>query len=290
LLGSQPGATAFIGHEKGNGIHGPISAGPKANRVYIAYGTGHNGVLQIVDRQKLLTAFKNPLNPTDEEMLAPQIGVAVMSPDQGAHTVMPLLDIPIPNNDGHPLLKTRDLVIVTSEQGRDGRCGVSPRANDPLAPHMAFLVDVTAEASPWNLSTFHVDQRIGDFCGRGGRFGAHAGHESFYPPYYGKLAAFSWFNAGTRLFDIRNPFDVKEIGYFIPAPNKNTMSFCQKTGISHPDGHPAITSECVKVIQTNNVDFDDRGLIYSADRAGSGLHIMRPTGAALAAVSRPGTN
>jgi hypothetical protein len=29
---------------------------------------------------------------------------------------------------------------------------------------------------------------------------------------------------------------------------------------------------------TNNVEIDDRGLIYAADRAGSGLHILRLTG------------
>ena len=55
LLGSQPGATAYIGvSEGGIGLHGPISAGPEKNRVYLAYGTGSDGVVQIVDRQKLL--------------------------------------------------------------------------------------------------------------------------------------------------------------------------------------------------------------------------------------------
>jgi len=284
LLGSQPGATSYIGVQKGIGIHGLISAGPARNRVYMSYGSGRNGVLQILDRQKLLTEFKNPLNPTTEEMLAPDVGHVVMSPDNGAHTTMPVFGVPIPTYQGHAVLKTRDLVIITSEQGRGDHCNPGPNGDRP-APHMAFLVDVTNEATPWNLSTFHVDERAGDFCGKGGRFGAHSGTESFYPPYYGKLAIFSWFNAGTRVFDIRNPFDVREIAYFIPAPNKNTMSFCVD-GISHPDGDPAITPECRKVIQTNNVEIDDRGLIYSADRAGSGLHIMRLTGAA-AAVARP---
>ena len=83
LLGSQPNATSYIGVQKRIGVHGPISVGPERNRVYIAYGTGANGVIQIVDRQKLLTEFKNPLNPTDEEMLASQVGYVVMSPDQG---------------------------------------------------------------------------------------------------------------------------------------------------------------------------------------------------------------
>ena len=284
LLGSQPNATSFEGVQKGIGIHGLISAGPERNRVYAAYGSGRNGVMQILDRKKLLTEFKNPLTPTTEEMLAPQVGYAVMSPDNGAHTTMPLFGVPIPSYQKHTVLKTRDLVIITSEQGRGDHCNPGPNGDRP-APHLAFLVDVTNESTPWNLSTFHVDERSGDFCGKGGRFGAHAGTESFYPPYYGKLAIFSWFNADTRVFDIRNPFDVREVGYFIPAVNKNTMSFCVD-GISHPDGDPAITPACTKVIQTNNVEIDDRGLIYSADRAGTGLHIMRLTGAA-AAVAKP---
>jgi len=125
-----------------------------------------------------------------------------------------------------------------------------------------------------------------DFCGRGGRFGAHASTESFYPPYYGKLAIFSWFNAGTRIFDMRDPFAVqRRWPNFIPAPNKNTMAFCAD-GVSHPPGDPKIDANCTKVIQTNNVELDDRGLIYSADRAGTGLHIIRLTGHAAEVVAK----
>ena len=163
--------------------------------------------------------------------------------------------------------------------GRGGAGGGENAREDRPAPHLAFLVDITYEAAPWNLSTFRVPDA--DFCGRGGRFGAHAMTELFYPPYYGKLAIFSWFNAGTRIFDMRDPFAVQEIAYFIPAPNKNTMAFCAD-GVSHPDGDPKITPACTKVIQTNNVELDDRGLIYSADRAGTGLHIIRLTGQAAA--------
>jgi hypothetical protein len=60
--------------------------------------------------------------------------------------------------------------------------------------------------------------------------------------------------------------------------------------IAYVDGDPAITSACTKVILTNNVEIDDRGLIYSADRAGTGLHIMRLTGDAAAVADKPGTN
>ena len=52
----------------------------------------------------------------------------------------------------------------------------------------------------------------------------------------------------------------------------------REDGISHPAGDPKITAACQKVIETNNVEVDDRGLIYSADRAGTGMHIMRLTG------------
>ena len=296
LLGSQPGATSHEGMGEATGIHGMISAGPAKNRVYAAYGTGSNGVIQILDRQKLLTAFKNPVKPTTEEMLAPQVGFVAMSPDQGAHTTFPVYGLPVPEFQGYTgkeSLKKRDLLIVPSEASRGDHCapgpgrggagGGEPAREDRPAPHLAFLVDVTNEQAPWNLSTFRVADT--DFCGKGGRFGAHAMTESFYPPYYGKLAIFSWFNAGTRIFDMRDPFAVREIAYFIPAPNKNTMAFCAD-GVSHPEGDPKITPACTKVIQTNNVELDDRGLIYSADRAGTGLHIIRLTGEAAAVAAK----
>jgi len=293
LLGSQPNAKAFIGVKKGIGIHGPISAGPAKNRVYIAYGTGNEGVIQIVDRQKLLTAFKNPLKPTDEEMLAPQVGVIPMSPDQGAHTTMPLFDVPIPGFQGHVALRKRDLLLVASESSRSNACGAAfPDENDRPAPHLAFLLDITNEATPWPLSTFRVQETQGDYCGRGGRFGVHSSAESFYAPYYGKLAVFAWFNAGVRVWDIRDPFAVHEVAYFIPPPNDNSMPQCTNANTKEGGERGKVTanSTCKKVAVTNNVEIDDRGLIYTADRPGGGLHIARLTGYAKQIVASPGSN
>src|SRR5258707_601314 len=68
LLGAQPGATTHEGTARATGLHGPISAGPGKNRVYAAYGTGSNGVIQIPDRNKLLTAFENPPTPPHQNM------------------------------------------------------------------------------------------------------------------------------------------------------------------------------------------------------------------------------
>src|SRR5262249_30970105 len=189
MVGTQPGAA---GSEGGEGIHGPISAGPEKNRVYIAYGTGNDGVIAIVDRKKLLTEFKNPLKPTPEELLAPQIGYLHMSPDQGAHTTFPIFDVPIPGFQGHQALRKRDLLLVTSEAARSDNCGQNyPPAQltqGRPAPHLAWLLDITNEETPWPLSTIRIQETQGDYCGRGGRFGAHSSAESFYAPYYGKIA------------------------------------------------------------------------------------------------------
>ena len=120
MVGTQPNAS---GSEAGEGIHGAISAGPEKNRVYIAYGTGNDGVVSIVDRKKLLTEFKNPLTPTEAELLAPQVGYIHMSPDQGAHTTFPIFGVPIPGFQGHQALRKRDLLLVVSEAARADNCG-----------------------------------------------------------------------------------------------------------------------------------------------------------------------
>ena len=40
------------------------------------------------------------------------------------------------------------------------------------------------------------------------------------------------------------------------------------------------TRSCKVAIQTNNVEADERGFVYLADRANTGLHIVRLTGEA----------
>jgi hypothetical protein len=40
------------------------------------------------------------------------------------------------------------------------------------------------------------------------------------------------------------------------------------------------TDRCKIAIQTNNVEVDERGYVYLADRADTGLHIVELTGAA----------
>jgi hypothetical protein len=110
--------------------------------------------------------------------------------------------------------------------------------------------------------------------------GTHSSNESFTPIYYKRVMFFAHFNAGVRAVDIRDPFHPKEIGYYIPAITDKTDKRCVGIGASE---------RCKVAIQTNNVDVDDRGYIYIADRANTGLHILELTGAAREVANFPST-
>ena len=136
---------------------------------------------------------------------------------------------------------------------------------------MVYVIDITDEKNPFTVANYQVPEESGSFCTRGGRFGAHASQEDMGPIYYKKIMFFSWFNAGVRALDVRDPYNPKEIGYYIPAITGETDQRCIKT----PEGQ-----RCKTAIQTNNLEVDNRGYIYAVDRADSGVHILELTGAA----------
>ena len=266
LPGQQSGSS---GEPVPEGVHGPISYG---NRVYFPYGTSQNGVLQIVDREKLLKGNPNaadPFAPTVENLLYPQIGRLDMPPDWGGHTSFPVLGVPVSEFGPNPKGKVRDVVVLVSES----------TANECQEfRHLTFLVDVTTESKPFPVATYQVPVASGDFCRRGGRFGPHSTSESFTPLYYGKLVFVAYFNAGVRAVDIRDPFNPREAGFFIPATTAKTDKRCVKI-----EG----VERCKVAIQTNNVEVDERGLVYLADRANTGLHIVELTGPAAKIATQP---
>jgi hypothetical protein len=88
----------------------------------------------------------------------------------------------------------------------------------------------------------------------------------------------AYFNAGVRAVDIRDPFNPREAGFYIPATTAHTDKRCVTVGGAE---------RCKVAIQTNNVEVDDRGLIYLVDRADTGLDIVELTGAARAIVGLP---
>jgi hypothetical protein len=292
LPGGQPDATG----PNSTSLHGPISthehpnaAGKLArgattddvigNRVYAAWGVGDDGVMQILDRKKLLppslggTWTGDPDRPTEADLLAPQAGILYMSPDQGGHTSMPVFGLNPASYGKFTEFKTRDIVLLASEATSD-KC--------QEAPHWSFVVDVTVENSktappgtrlepnPWQgpmvLSTMSVDPRAGEkyprgnYCDRGARFGVHSSEENFRNPYYGRLTFLAYFTGGVRAWDIREPQAPVEVGFYVPVANANTVQ---------PDGY-----------MTNNLEVDNRGFIYATDRNGSGLDILELHGKA----------
>jgi hypothetical protein len=263
LVGQQPGA----GGDTPIALHGAISTGPKGNRVYFGYGTNTEGVVQIVDRAKLLNGGAEP---TVENLLAPQIARLDLPPMHGAHTVFPVPAMPIAEFSKNLLGKTRDFLVITDEaiqkECLEGR-------------QMAWFVDATTETKPFGVASWTVPEKSGNFCSRGGRFGTHSSNESFTPVYYKKIMFFAHFNAGVRAVDIRDPFNPKEIGFYIPAVNKNTVVL--ETPASMIAAKLPYTDAANRLaIQTNNVEVDDRGYIYIVDRANTGMHILELTGAA----------
>jgi hypothetical protein len=68
------------------------------------------------------------------------------------------------------------------------------------------------------------------------------------------------------------------VAFYIPATTDDTEERCAEI-----DG----IEECFIAIQTNNVEVDERGLVYLFDRANTGLHIVELTGEARQIIDIP---
>lgn len=290
LPGAQPGGSgpvppslhgAISAHEHPNAA-GKLARGATAddiigNRVYLAYGVGDDGVMQVVDRKKLLpfpygTWTGDADNPTNAQLESAQTSIFYMSPDQGGHTSFPVFGLAPKSYQGFTEFKTRDIVLLASESTAD-LC--------QEAPHWSFVVDVSVENSksvppgtrvqqnPWQgpmvLSTLSVDPRAGEkyprgnYCTRGARYGVHSSEENFRNPFYGRLTFLAYFTGGIRAWDIREPQAPVEVGFYVPESN----------ALTEPAGY-----------MTNNVEVDNRGYILAVDRNGAGFDIMELRGKA----------
>jgi hypothetical protein len=278
LPGQQPNATGAVPTE----LHGAMSTGPKGNRVYFGYGTGANGILQIVDREKLLNG---PKEPTESNLVYPQVARLDLPPDMGAHTAFPLLGVQL-GEFAKQKLRPASAAAAGIEHDHDGG-GTQERtqarrdfviavgettANECLENRqMVRVLDITTESKPFGVASWTVPESSGNYCDRGGRFGTHSSNENLTPIYYGRVLFVAHFNAGVRAIDVRDPLQPKEIAYYVPAVTNNTDKRCIGTGADQ---------RCKTAIQTNNVEVDDRGYIYIVDRANTGMHILELTGAA----------
>ena len=117
-----------------------------------------------------------------------------------------------------------------------------------------WVIDIREEKNPVTISSFPVPE--GDFCKRGLRFGPHNVHENRPGSFQSENLIFvTYYNAGLRIVDLRNPYRPEEVGYFIPPP---------------PDGQQAP--------MFNDLFVDVDGLIYVTDRIRGGLYILEYTG------------
>jgi hypothetical protein len=264
LVGQEPGAAGAVPTE----LHGMISTGPERNRIYFGYGTNKGGILQILDREKLV---KGPKESTPDNLRNPVVGELHVLPLVGAHSTIPLGKVKIAEFSRDLAGQVREMIMIVNE-------ALVNECQAAETRQMVWFVDATVESAPMVVSHFDVPESSGNFCTRGGRFGSHSANESTAPVFYQKLAFASWFNAGVRALDIRDPYQPKEAGYFIPAITQATDRRCIKVDNQE---------RCKIAIQTNNVETDDRGYIYIVDRANTGLHILELTGEARAIAGLP---
>lgn len=117
-----------------------------------------------------------------------------------------------------------------------------------------WVLDLRDETRPMPVSNFFPERQ--KYFDRPGRFGAHNIIEKVFDKGpWANLVFLTYFNAGLRLVDVSDPLTPKEAGYYVPET---------------PAGQAAI--------QTTDINYDERGIIYIMDRGGAGMHILEYTG------------
>ena len=137
------------------------------------------------------------------------------------------------------------------------------------ALNFAGLIDNRNPAQPRLMSLFPLpappkSAPYKNFCEKGGRFGPHNVNQEIHLPDVekpGNLIYLTYFNAGLRVYDIKDPLLPFESGWFIPPPPS------ERAGPLPRD----------LVTQTEDVLVDTRGYIYVTDKQW-GLWILRYTG------------
>ena len=189
----------------------------RPDRAYVAYIDGGAWILDISDK-----AHPKP------------VGHLQYSPPYNGftHTVMPLL--------------SRDLLIVSDECVRDAGADW---------PKLTWVVDARNESNLVPIATLPLPP-VETFAKRGGRFGSHNLHENYPGPCAWRsdtIVLGTFFNGGVRAFDTSNPYQPKEVAYFVPGAPKMSRA---------------------GAVQINDVFVDDRGLVFAVDRFAGGVYVL----------------
>ena len=226
---------------EGQYAHHPV-VDEQRKRLYVGYrNSGWTAEFDIADPAHPKLVWSLDMNP----------------PHRGPHTVSPIVYDTVPNFGKEAL--PRRYAFVVDEAG--GAADMSPCPGGVRAG--SYMLDITNETKPFPVSVWQVP--VGNFCNKGGRFGPHQSAETVngrINRFENKIAWLAYFNAGIRVLDLSDPYQMKELGYYIPKTNER----------SHPIAMGQPTA-----IQINDVDIDARGLAYASDRVGTGLFILRRT-------------
>ncbi|MGH7769944.1 MAG: LVIVD repeat-containing protein [Candidatus Binatia bacterium] len=208
-------------------LHGPAHI--EGHRAYLSYGDGGGIILDVSD-------IKTP-------RMVSQLVFQGLCSRQGIHTYLPL--------------PRRRLALINDE-------AINENGDENL--NLAGIVDIGDENQPRLMSLFPLpspppESRLKNFYEKGGRFGPHNQHHPNHQPCLedrDDLAYLTYFNAGLRVYDIRDPRAPKEIAYFIP-----------------PDPTERIGTKPSELVpQVEDVLVDRRGCIYISEK-NQGIFILR---------------
>jgi len=207
-------------HPKFNGGYRPhnmIVYPERPDRAYIGYIDGGAVILDISDKARPKEITRYRYSPPFNGM---------------THTVMPLL--------------SRNLLVIADESNKD---------NGADWPKPTWIVNAEVETNLITVSTLPLPDPEA-FGKRGGRFGSHNIHENYPGPCSWRsdeIVIGAFFNAGVRAYDVSDPFQPREIGYFVAGAPKLS-----------PKG----------AIQINDVFVDDRRILFAVDRFSGGLYVL----------------
>ena len=223
------------------------------DRLYMGYFGGGGIILNIADptRPKLVSRLR--VQPPFTGKLC----------GARCHTFLPLTGrgLAVLTNEGERFpFFTKEKIAAA---GR--RSGAQPMNN-------LHMIDVSDPADPTLIAEFPYPEVPADFpwpnfndCGIGcaGPFGPHNVHEPMGKPWLQDdpdRVYCCYFHAGLRVYDVSDPYYVKELAYFIP-PNPEKLLF------DVPVPGPMIAT-------TEDLVVDDRGYIY-IDTWHDGMYILK---------------
>lgn len=208
-------------------LHGPAHV--EGDRAYLSYGDGGGIILDISD--------------VHQPRVISRLAFQGLCSRQGIHTYLPL--------------PRRKLALINDE-------AIAENGDENL--NLAGIVDIADEKQPRLISLFPQPQPpeesgLKNFFDKGGRFGPHNHHHPNHQPCLedrDDLAYLTYFNAGLRVYDTRDPRAPKEIAHFIPPDPKERIG----------------TKPGKLVAQVEDVLVDRRGCIYISEK-NQGIFIFR---------------